>query len=285
MIRVGGVPENVNVPWYLAIESGGFDEEVTWRDCPGGTGEMTRLLADREIDVALALTEGTIAHISKGGDARIVGTYVNSPLIWGVHVGSSSAHVGPNDLRGGRFAVSRIGSGSHLMSTVYATQNEWGKTDAPTFVIVGGLDGALQAFDAGEVDGFLWEKYMTKPLVDDGTLRRIDECRAPWPAFSIAATPEFFSQRERVTSLIKEARRFVDVVERDPSRFADEIESRYGLERVDIEAWLGETKISCSTEVPKGKLLDAISFMDRVGLLENSVSPQDVVVQEIVRWI
>lgn len=42
---------------------------------------MTSKLQDKSIDLAIALTEGLVAGISKGQDwYKIVGTYVDAPL-------------------------------------------------------------------------------------------------------------------------------------------------------------------------------------------------------------
>lgn len=42
---------------------------------------MTQMLHDRKLDLAIALTEGLVAGISKGQDwYKIVGTYVEAPL-------------------------------------------------------------------------------------------------------------------------------------------------------------------------------------------------------------
>ena len=149
-LKIGGVPENVNIPWYETLEG---RDDVSWRDCPGGTGEMCRLLDEGEVDVALVLTEGAISHIAKGSKIRIAGTYVKSPLTWGVHTLPSFEKTA-DDLTGGRFAVSRMGSGSHLMSYVYASQKGWLETHPPEIVVCGGIDGAMDAFEEGKVDLF-----------------------------------------------------------------------------------------------------------------------------------
>ena len=76
------------MPWQIAQESGApFNFEV----CHGGTGQMCKQLESGELDVALMLTEGTTQHIAKGGNIRIVGTYVASPLVWGIHVAANSS--------------------------------------------------------------------------------------------------------------------------------------------------------------------------------------------------
>ena len=90
---VGGVPEHFNSPWHLAIESGAFAAagfDVEWQTVDTGTGTMCRALNEGQLDVAVALTEGVVTDILKGGEHRILGVYVSSSLSWGVHVASSS---------------------------------------------------------------------------------------------------------------------------------------------------------------------------------------------------
>ncbi|KAI9354572.1 hypothetical protein DFJ73DRAFT_826965 [Zopfochytrium polystomum] len=92
-VRIGCVPEHFSCPLYVAAERGhfakyGFDVKVV--NCPGGTGEMIRLLSKNDLDLAVALTEGLVAPLARGeGDTlkyRVVGTYVSTPLTWSVAV-------------------------------------------------------------------------------------------------------------------------------------------------------------------------------------------------------
>lgn len=46
-LRIGGVPEHFNYPWYFAIENSTFNRfglEVEWVDVKGGSGAMTKML-------------------------------------------------------------------------------------------------------------------------------------------------------------------------------------------------------------------------------------------------
>src|SRR5690606_20216702 len=58
------------------------------------------------------------------------------------------------------------------------------------FELVGDLEGAKAALEAAEPKIFLWEKYMTKPLVDNGFFHRVGEIPTPWPCFVIVASPD-----------------------------------------------------------------------------------------------
>ena len=95
-LRVGGVPEHFNIPWQLAADPKLFEFVV----CPKGTGEMLQTLKDGELDVIVALTEGIVADIARGSDVRLLGTYVESPLVWAISAGANAPFQAVEDLRG-----------------------------------------------------------------------------------------------------------------------------------------------------------------------------------------
>jgi sulfonate transport system substrate-binding protein len=184
-LRVGGVPEHFNLPWHLAADGGGAagpGVDVAWRDYPDGSGAMAAALRGGELDAALLLTEAAVAGVANRGGFKIASLYVESPLIWGIHVPAGSALHTVADVQGARYAISRLGSGSHLMAYVHARAQGWA-VDKLTFVTVSNLEGAIRAFESGTADVFFWERFMTKPLVDSGRFRLVGEFRAPWPAF------------------------------------------------------------------------------------------------------
>src|SRR6478609_6742601 len=93
-LTIGGVPEHFNIPWHQAIENGEFKNngiELEWKDYPGGTGAMCADLRNSKLDLAVLLTEGIVADISKGNPSKIIQLFVKTPLIWGIHVPASSS--------------------------------------------------------------------------------------------------------------------------------------------------------------------------------------------------
>ncbi len=129
-MRIGGFPEHINIPWYDTVARlQSEDEKVEWIDCPGGTGQMIQRLEDKEIDLAIMLTEGAVARITNEDTFRILGVYVSTPLIWGIRTAALSLALTMDELAGGRYGISRYGSGSHLMAFVDAHQRGW--TEAP----------------------------------------------------------------------------------------------------------------------------------------------------------
>ncbi|RDI53558.1 ABC-type nitrate/sulfonate/bicarbonate transport system substrate-binding protein [Flavobacterium glaciei] len=191
-IKIAGVPEHFNLPWHLAIENGDFEKEnidLQWTDVPEGTGKMCQMLRAGEADIAVILTEGIVKDIVAGNPSKIVQVYVESPLIWGIHVAAKSNYKTLADLENKKVAISRLGSGSQLMAYVNADNEGW-KTDSLQFEIVNTIDGAVEALTNGTADYFMWERFMTKPLVDKGIFRRIADCPTPWPCFVIAVREE-----------------------------------------------------------------------------------------------
>ena len=203
-VKIAGVPEHFNFPWHLAIENEDFEKEnidLQWTDVPEGTGKMCQMLRDDLTDIAVILTEGIVKDIVSGNRSKIVQIYVESPLIWGIHVAENSSYNTLADLENKKVAISRLGSGSQLMAYVNADNQGW-KTDKLQFEIVNTIDGAVEALTNGTADYFMWERFMTKPLVDKGIFRRIANCPTPWPCFVIAVREEVLEKNAFLISKI-----------------------------------------------------------------------------------
>lgn len=154
--KIGGVPEHFNLPWKLAIEEGKFREiglDLHWSDMSGGTGQMIRGLESGSLDVAVLLTEGITKSILEGLKAKILQVYVVTPLHWGIHVPFKSDIKTVDQLKGQTFAISREGSGSHLMAYVKAGQEGWNPGELK-FNVVGDIYGGLWALENNEAQGF-----------------------------------------------------------------------------------------------------------------------------------
>ncbi|MEO7976408.1 substrate-binding domain-containing protein [Flavobacterium sp.] len=205
-VKIVGVPEHFNLPWQLCIENGEFEAEdidLQWNNIPEGTGKMCQMLRDGETDIAVILTEGIIKDIVAGNTSKIVQIYVQSPLIWGIHVASKSDFNSVKDLKDKKIAISRLGSGSQLMAFVNANEQGW-ETDNLQFVIINTIDGAVEALTNLTADYFMWERFMTKPLVDNGIFRRIGDCPTPWPSFVITVRDEFLKKNPKTVEKILE---------------------------------------------------------------------------------
>ena len=269
-LRLGGVPEHFNLPWHLAMESddpssGIADLSLGWEDQRGGTGEMLAKLADNELDMVSILTEGTVKAIAGGLAITILQVYVESPLQWGVFVPGPSTFQTPDDLTGARIAISRFGSGSHLMAYIMAERMGWTLTE-DQFVVINNLEGAIEAFGRAEADLFLWDQFMTRPLVLDGRFRQLGVQETPWPSFVFAARNEILTGRTtevgRVVDAVVAQAGLLMASASGPQLVAD----RYGIGLDAATEWFAATTFAARQPMSVSIAIDVAETLQRAGL-------------------
>lgn len=272
-LKIGGVPEHFNLPWYLTLRDKEYqkaDINLRWKDFPGGTGHMCKALRSGEIDMAVILTEGIARDIIKGNPSKIVQVFVSSPLIWGIHVAKNSDYEAISELKGTSAAISRFGSGSHLMAYVNAENQQWDLEKDLHFEVINNLEGALDRLPAGQGDYFLWEKFTTKPYVDNGPFRLVGECPTPWPCFVIAVSDEVLKKDAYHVNKV------LEIINRNTASFksipgiSTMISERYDQKLSDVEQWLSLTEWSQQqlTSNQIGKVQDKLLQLD---LIERTV--------------
>ena len=260
-IRIGGVPEHFNAPIHLANERGEFSENginLEWIDFPGGTGQLTKALREDDIDVCLVLTEGIIADIIQGNPSKIISDYVISPLIWGIHTGVKNTIKTEAQCFEKQHAISRFGSGSHLIPIVNANSKKR-SLNKEQFTEINDINGALKSLDNLETDVFYWEKFTTKPYVDSGQLRRIGEFVTPWPCFVVAATDKILRSASATID------KLLDVIQASCQRFMHDeamiplVSERYNQKSEDIERWYHSTEWAADSWV-SDKMINSVIF-------------------------
>ena len=246
-VRIGGVPEHFNYAWYMALKQGHFkphDISVRWKDYFGGTGQMATALRNNEIDIAVILTEGIIKDITEGSPCKIVQVFVETPLVWGIHVAEKSTYKELSELKGQRAAISRFGSGSHLMAYVNALEQGWDAAKDLKFEVVKDLNGAVEALTNENADYFMWEKFTTKPLVDQKTFRRLGDCPTPWPCFVIAVRDEFITNEKETLLAVLEVINSITADFKQIPEIDTIISGRYEQKNEDVKNWLALTEWS-----------------------------------------
>lgn len=274
-VKIAGVPEHFNLPWQMCIEDGEFDAvgiELEWTDVPEGTGKMCQMLRDGETDIAVILTEGIIKDIAAGNPSKIVQVYVQSPLIWGIHVAANSNYKTLADLENKKVAISRFGSGSQLMSIVSAENQKWDASKLE-FELVNTIDGAVEALTSGKADYFMWERFMTQPLVNSGIFRRIADCPTPWPCFVIAVRNEFLENNPNVIEQILEIINTTTEEFKIIPSIDRTLASKYNQEVEAIQEWLKLTKWS-QKQMNKQTFDKIIEQLLKLQIIEKKVSKE-----------
>lgn len=281
-VNIGGVPEHFNFPFHHAIIAKAKSDlgiTLQWQDYPGGTGAMCADLESNTLDIAIVLTEGIIAAISKGNPSKIVQWFVESPLVWGIHVNSNSSIFNEVDFANKKYAISRLGSGSHLMAYVDAN-NRGLQLKETDFVVVGNLNGAVQALEQYEADLFMWEKFTTKPLVDNGAFRRVAECPTPWPCFAIAVSTIALENHPDVIAnliaLVTQVNSEMKAIE----NLNELIAEKYGLKVEDVTSWLSSVQWkSDNTQVDPLIISGIIENLTKLHIIDHPISAASVLYQ------
>jgi len=161
------------------------------------------------------------------------------------------------------------------MAYVNADNQGW-KTDNLQFEIVNTIDGAVEALTNGTADYFMWERFMTKPLVDKGVFRRIADCPTPWPCFVIAVREEVIEKNPAIISKIlaiinQTTEDFKDIPSIDKT-----LALNYNQKIDDIQEWLSLTQWSQKplTEKVLNKIqnqLFQLKIIDKKGTFEDIV--------------
>jgi ABC-type nitrate/sulfonate/bicarbonate transport system substrate-binding protein len=271
-VRVGGVPEHFNLAWHLANENDLFTNEgieIQWRDVPGGTGAMCNALRENELDIAIALTEGVISDIVAGNPSRIIQFFVNSPLRWGIYTSVKNPIHHLSQIAGKRYAISRYKSGSHLMAFVNARNLGFSIEPNNDFVVVGNIDGARKSLANLESDVFMWEKYMTKPLVDSGEFRFLGECSTPWPCFAVVASNKILQEDPalvvKVMEVVNNTCYNLKYREQEATKM---VAWRYNLKLADAQQWFSELEYNYNEVIDEIQLTGILNDLKSLGIID-----------------
>ncbi|KAL1302946.1 hypothetical protein AAFC00_003265 [Neodothiora populina] len=247
-LRIGFIPEHFSTPLHFAKKHFGLDADL--KPFPTGTGALTSSLKDNSIDVAIGLTEGFVADLGKTNAAKetpvykLAGTYVDSPLCWAISVGNKSSINDKSELKGRRVGVSRIGSGSYVMSYVLADQSGWlSSSKSPFDVVPLGDFRALRngVNDGDKADFFMWEHFTTKKFYDNGELRRVGDIHTPWPSWMIAAREATDNKLEDMAEKLNKG---VGYFRDNREESVEHITGTMEYSREDAEAWLKTVEFS-----------------------------------------
>jgi len=278
-IRVGGVPEHFNLPWQLAEEYGILEKKnikLDWTFYPNGTGAMVKDLAENKLDLAVLLTEGAVNAIVNGIDAKLIKMYVNTPLIWGIHTGKNSTIKNIGEAEGKKIAISRFGSGSHLMPMVDAFYRKK-EINKNQFVVIENMAKAITSLNSAESDIFYWEKYTTKPYVDSKEIKRIGEYLTPWPCFVIAGRTEFIKKHKHQIRILLDSIAFVcEQFMKSPDTAIPLLVERFKMKEEDAYDWYYATEWSSDYSISEKMLQNVQYILEKTGNIKQSLSKEEL---------
>jgi hypothetical protein len=166
-----------------------------------------------------------------------------------------------------KVAISRPGSGSHLMAFLHARDRNW-DTSALLFETVDNLEGAVRSLTTGTAGYFMWEHFTTKPLVDTGIFRRLGDFPTPWPCFVIAANHDFLKSRMKMLPHLLEVINLYTSEFRNIPSIDRTLANRYQQKPEDIRDWLAQTRWS-QEQVDENLVGKVLADLLELNLIEN----------------
>jgi cyclopropane fatty-acyl-phospholipid synthase-like methyltransferase/ABC-type nitrate/sulfonate/bicarbonate transport system substrate-binding protein len=279
ILRVAGVPEHFNEPWKICFEENLFLKQginIEWHSVKEGTGAMINKLKSNEVDIIVALTEGLINDIANGSDIRLIGTYVQSPLVWSVSTGKNSIFNSIEDLKGEKFGISRYQSGSHLMSCVLASQYGWKQSDIQ-FVINHNFDNLRKSVNDNTTAAFMWEYFMQKPFYDKGEIRQIGQIITPWPCFMIATTKDIISQHlNHIEKMFIALQNACLIFRTNSINSIERISKNFHLTEKDAQAWFDKVNIIATNDIAESTIettIDALKTANIINTFNHKLDP------------
>lgn len=292
-LRIGYIPEHFSTPLAFAQRKYYLNADLI--PFPTGTGALAASLKSPRnvvdsIDVAIGLTEGFVADLGKARAAGtyagygLVGTYVQSPLCWAISTGAGRADINSiSDLQGRRVGVSRIGSGSYVMSYVLADQQGWLSPSSPKpfeVVPIGDFTALRQSVgDDATSDFFMWEHFTTKHYWDNSELRRLGDIYTPWPSWMVVARTHENLEAE-VEDLLQRINDGVHHYKENPEEALHHITSTMEYSREDAKQWMKTVKFADDVRgVSASTVDDTVSVLRKAGVLtEEAGGSEDMVI-------
>lgn len=251
-LRVAYIPEHFSTPLFLAQQQGYYGSELNIEFIPvvEGSGRLIKLLNENQVDIAIGLTEAFISDIAKGNETyKLIASYVKSPLCWAVSTGYNRQDINQlSDLQSKAIGVSRIGSGSYIMSFVLGLQQKFLEPFFSKFPILSNFknlrDSVNLKFDNNHdelenSDAFMWEHFTSKKYYDNKEIKKIGEIYTPWPSWVINCNQTVLENHKSqvdqfLTAVNKGIKYFWDNQQEATSHIANNLD--YSKE--DAEEWI-----------------------------------------------
>jgi ABC-type nitrate/sulfonate/bicarbonate transport system substrate-binding protein len=265
---------------------------------------MVTALQSNEIDIGVGLTEGWISALGKAQAAKqdagfkIVGTYVETPLCWSISTGAQRDDIQSiRDLRGKRVGVSRIGSGSYVMSYVLADQEGWldAKATQPPFPVeaLNTFAQLREGVNSGTADFFMWEHFTSKKYYDNGAIKRVGEIYTPWSSWKIVAqnkllNPENWTHgsgaeafTEELEDVLVKINQGVEHFEKEQEEAVRYISTKLDYSEEDAREWLKTVQFAQDVRgVDEAVVAKTVRILQKAGVLEKEVDEKRMIALE-----
>jgi sulfonate transport system substrate-binding protein len=161
------------------------------------------------------------------------------------------------------------------MAYLLSKREGWDLKNIP-FIEVGNFTGALKEFNENPDRVFLWERFMTKPYVDSGTLKKLGEIPTPWPSFCIVAKNEIIeSNRDVLIEIMNIISTYTYKFKQNTLESIDYISNYFDFSIADMKEWIIGTDWNYYLDKPELKLAGVMEFLKEMNLVDSASSELD----------
>lgn len=256
-LRVAYIPEHFSTPLFLAQEQGFYGDALNVEFVPviEGSGRLIKLLNDKQVDIAIGLTEAFISDIAKGNETyKLIASYVSSPLCWAVSTGYNRSDINQlKDLQSKSIGVSRIGSGSYIMSFVLGLQQGFTEPFFKDYQVLSNFKNLrdsvnlkfLSDDELNNSDGFMWEHFTSKKYYDNNDIKKVGEIYTPWPSWVINCNSEVLNNHKpQVLQFLAGIRKGIEYFWQNQLEATNHIASNLDYSKEDAEEWIKTVKFN-----------------------------------------
>ncbi|KAL8709521.1 MAG: hypothetical protein Q9220_005763 [cf. Caloplaca sp. 1 TL-2023] len=301
-LKLAYIPEHFSTPLHLSVLH--FSLPCHLIPYPTGTGAMVEALRKGEVDIAVGLTEGWVAALSTVGITKqdekgeerfkIVGTYVETPLLWAISTGAEREDITTlkdGGLKGKNIGVSRLGSGSHVMGSVLADQRGWldgdkagevgkegkgegGGGGAFEVVPLGNFENLRKGVNDAEVaDFFMWEYFTSKRYYNNDPqtkypIRQIGEIPTPWSSWKIVARDSLVDSKE-LEEVLEKINQGIEYFETHVEESVEFITREMDYEEEDAREWIRGVRFAKDVRGVRRETMEmVVSTLKKAGVVK-----------------
>lgn len=191
---------------------------------------------------------------------------------WAISTGAKREGInGVEDLKThNKVGVSRIGSGSYVMSFVLADQQGWLSSTAPfEFFPLQTFAALRNGVNDGTADFFMWEHFTSKRYYDSGEIRRIGEIYTPWPSWQIVASTSLPTGDSCVEELFQKLDQGIRYFEGNKEESVKYISTNLDYSVEDAREWLKTVKFAKGTRGVDTQVVEkTVGVLRKAGVLK-----------------
>ncbi|GME92043.1 unnamed protein product [[Candida] boidinii] len=245
-------------------------------------GHLINSLNSNEIDIAIGLTEAFVRGLANDDEDNenyeIIGTYVDSPLCWSISTGINRDDINSiKDLQDGnkKIGVSRIGSGSYVMSYVLGIQEIFTKPFFKDFIVLNNFENLRKSVNLTQgiesSDAFMWEYFTSKKYYDNKEIKKIGEIYTPWSSWVIVIRKDLKDKDLIIKNFLKSVQEGINYFNENKNESIEFIYNNLDYSKEDAINWLKTVKFSDNvSKIEFNKnILNTINILKTANVINN----------------